>query len=175
MRYFELRQAKYIHNPIKIQLARKGQYKYNMTQEQFDALKDVTVGYYEYDECVEMPDVLEGDTFFVSNELKKVFTMYDDTISFKGLQVYPFGMVEKVMPLYWCFYTHNVACLHESVKIYPNGDIEEVILERNKIPPLDIFKIDGTATYRVIVTLPVAESILRRKMYGVSLKEVMVR
>lgn len=175
MRYFELRQAKYIHNPIKIQLARKGQFKYNMTKEQFEALKDVTVGYYDYDERVEMPDVLEGDTIFVSNELKKVFTMYDDSISYKGLQVYPFGMVENVVPLYWCFYMNSVECLHESVKIYPNGDIEEVILDRSKIPQLDIFKVESTATHRIIVTLAVAESILRRKMYGVSLKEVMVR
>ncbi len=174
MRYFELRQSKAVRNPIKIQWAAEEQYKYNPTREEFDKLPDMCVGYYEYDASVEIPDVLEGDTFFVSDELKKVLQMYDDTITFKGVQVYPFGMVENVVPTYWSFWGKEADCRHQSVVQLPNGDIKELILSADKLPADDIFKVEGLYVHRIIITLPVAESILRRKMYGISLKEVKV-
>ncbi len=174
MRYFELRQGQQLRNPIKLQWAQKKLYKYNPTREEFDAFPDMQVGYYDYSEMVEIPDVLESDTFFVESEVKHVLSMYDDTIVFKGAQIYPFGMVENVVPTYWTFYPQEAECLHSSVRILPNGEIEELILDSKKIPQSDVFKVSGISVHRVIVSLPVAESLLRRKPYGISLREVKV-
>ena len=174
MRYFELRQGQHVHNSIKLLWAIKDIYKYNPTKDEFDAFPNMQVGYYDYDDRVEIPDVLESDTFFVSDEVKHVLAMYDDELAFKGVQVYPFGMKSDLVPTYWTFFPKEIICLHREVKCLPNGEIEELILDSSKTPKEDIFKVAGIDVHRIIVSLPVAESLLRRKMFGISLKEVKV-
>lgn len=174
MRYFELKQGEQIHNPIQIIWADKKPFSYNPSRKEFEAFPDVQVGYYRYEEDVEIPDVLEGDTYFVGDTVKHVLHMYDETIPFKVAQIYPIGMVEKVVPVYWSFFSMEAECLHESVVILPNGTLQELILDREKIPQADIFKVGGIKVHKVIVTLPVVESLLRRSVYGVSIKEVKV-
>lgn len=174
MRYFELRQSEQLCNPIKIIFARDGIYKYNPTKDEFENYPSLHVGYYKYEETVEIPEVLEGVTLFVGDAVKAVLKMYDETIPFKGIDVYPLGMAEKIIPSYWTFFPKESACLHSSVKIMPNGTLEELILDSKTIPDENIFKVAGTKLHRVVVTLPVAESLLRRKMFGISLREVEV-
>lgn len=53
-------------------------------------------------------------------------------------------------------------------------NLRRKILDREKLPKADIFKVGGIKVHKVIVTLPVAESLLRRSIYGMSLKEVKV-
>ena len=60
------------------------------------------------------------------------------------------------------------------MEIYPNGTLKELILERKFINDEDVFKVKGTLENFIIVSLPVVESILRRKMYGVAFREVRV-
>lgn len=174
MRYFELRQGQHLHNSIKLLWAKKYIYKYNPTKEEFDVFPKMQVGYYDYSDTVEIPDVLESDTLFVSEEVKRVLLMYDETIPFKGIQIYPLGMVEDLVPTYWTFYPKESVCLHISVKALPNGEIEELILDSSKLPREDVFKVADINLHRIIVSLPVAESLLRRKLFGISLKEVKV-
>lgn len=174
MRYFELRQGERINRPISIVWLVKKPFCYNPSREEFDRFPSMVVGYYEYGEEVQMPDVLEGDTYFVSDDVKHVLAMYDESIEFKGAQIYPSSMDIKIAPLYWCFYPTEADCLHRSVEVFPNGTIREVILDGKKIPQADVFKIGGAKVHRIIVTLPVAESLLRRSIYGIQLNEVKV-
>lgn len=175
MRYFQLCEGENVRNGIDIKWAIPCPYKKNPTKEEFDNYPDVLVGYYQYSDMVTMPDVLEKDSFFVSNEIKHVFHMYEDNIPFKAIHVYPFGMVVDTVPVYWVFYPKKVECLHSSVRIFPNGELEKLILDKEKIPKKDIFSISNICMNRVIVSLPVAESLLRRNVFGISLKEVEVR
>lgn len=174
MRYFELRQGEHLRNPIKIQWAKQDVYQYNPTREQFDNFPNIHVGYYDYTDTIEIPEVLEGSTFFVGEEVKHVLKMYDESIPFKGVQVYPFGMLSKIVPTYWTFFPMEADCLHESVEILPNGEMKEMLLDTNKISGVPVFKVAGIRVHRIIVTLPVAESLLRRQLFGISLKEVKV-
>ena len=174
MRYFELRQGEGISRPMSMVWLKKKPFCYNPSREEFARFPSMLVGYYEYKEETQMPDVFESDTYFVSDEVKHVLAMYDDTIEFKGVQIYPSSMDIKVTPSYWSFYPTEAACLHHSAEVLPNGTIREVILDRSKIPQADIFKISGIKVHRIIVTLPVAESLLRRSIYGIQLNEVKV-
>ena len=67
-----------------------------------------------------------------------------------------------------------IECLHESSKKYTNGTIEELVLERKKIGEKQIFRVTPLLEYKVIISLPVAESLLRRRFYGIGLKRVKV-
>lgn len=175
MRYFELRQGEQIRHPIKMVWAGKSPFTYNPSKQEFHEFPDILVGYYEYKEEVEMPEVLEGDTYFVGEGVKHVLSMYDETIPFKAVQIYPFGMVEKVVPTYFSFFPTEIPCLHPSAVILPNGELQELILDGNRIPDADIFKVGGIRLHRIIVTLPVAESLLRRSLFGIRLREVTVK
>lgn len=175
MRYFRLCQGAHVRNVMDIQWAVPCPYKSNPTEEEFKDYPDVLVGYYKYSDMVTMPDVLEKSFFFVSDEVKHVLHMYDESIPFKAIHVYPFGMVEDMVPLYWTFYPPKAECLHSSVRIFPNGEPEELILDKRKIPEKDVFGISNICVNRIIVSLPVAESLLRRNMFGISLKEVLVK
>ena len=83
-------------------------------------------------------------------------------------------MLSKIVPTYWTFFPMEADCLHESVEILPNGEMKEMLLDTNKIPGVPVFKVAGIRVHRIIITLPVAESLLRRQLFGISLKELPV-
>lgn len=55
-----------------------------------------------------------------------------------------------------------------------NGMLKKLVLDRRKIRGKAIFRVGGLLEYKVAVSLPVAESILRRRPYGVSLQRIEV-
>lgn len=65
--------------------------------------------------------------------------------------------------------------MHSDTVKYPNGELQELILDKRKVRGRDIFRVRGMMENKVVVSLAVAESILRRKPYGVSIKKVSVR
>lgn len=52
--------------------------------------------------------------------------------------------------------------------------LKKLVLDRRKIRGKAIFRVGGLLEYKVAVSLPVAESILRRRPYGVSLQRIEV-
>ena len=56
---------------------------------------------------------------------------------------------------------------------YPDGMIKRLVLDQKKSWKRSIFRVDGILEQRIIVALPLAESMLRRRMTGVSLLPVM--
>ena len=67
-----------------------------------------------------------------------------------------------------------VDCLHESAEKYDNGMLKELVLDKRKLEGFHIFRVAGLLEYKVIITLPVAESLLRRRLYGIGLRKVKV-
>ena len=59
--------------------------------------------------------------------------------------------------------------------MHPNGALKEVILDQHKIKGRDIFRIKGIIENKTIISLAVAESIMRRNPYGVGLERVQVK
>ena len=51
--------------------------------------------------------------------------------------------------------------------------IKRLVLDQKKSWKRSIFRVDGILEQRIIVALPLAESMLRRRMTGVSLLPVM--
>ena len=76
---------------------------------------------------------------------------------------------------YWIYDCVMEDCLHQDTVIYPNGALKEVILDQHKIKGRDIFRIKGIIENKTIISLAVAESIMRRNPYGVGLERVQVK
>ena len=51
--------------------------------------KLMKVVYYSGRETEEMCDLLKKPTYLISNEIKRLFELYDKTIDYKGVQLFP--------------------------------------------------------------------------------------
>ena len=174
MNYFELLPSPKVENPIVLTGLDKEMYCHDMSSKQFTALERLTVAYFSGSEREEPCDILLEPTFMVSDELKRLLSMYDKEIAFKGIQALPTVEECGLYPLYWVPYFSEIACIHKDSIVYDNGMLSSLILDGSKIGKRDIFRLSGSLEYKIIVSMPVAESILRRRFYGVGLKKLEV-
>ncbi len=168
MQYFILKMSEHVKNAIVPTLQ-----GINMPIVKIDALEDYSIGYYER-QGVEATDILTAPLFMVSEEIKELMRLYDESILFKGIQLFSRDS-EYVPVLYYAVQPFCADCLHHDVRINPNGTVNEVILDKARIPQRDIFQIDGLVQQKVVVSLRVAESLLRRRLYGIGLEPIQVR
>jgi len=175
MEYFELAQSRAVENPLEIVKLDGQQYCQAMREKDFNALDRLKVAYFSGREFEEPCDILIQPTFLVSDQLKKVLELYDRTIRFKGIQLFPTEEGVENYPMYWVPLFQTRECLHEETQKYDNGMLKTLVLDQKKTGGKQILRIGGILEYKVAVSLPVAESILRRHLYGVSLQRIEVR
>lgn len=174
MEYYELFQNKKVENPIEIMGLESTQYCYDMTREDFEALDKLKVAYFSGREFEEICDILTTPTYLVSDQLKKVLEMYEKEIHFKGVQLFPTAKEGRQYPLYWVPQFPELEALHKDTVIHDNGIAAKLVLDGSKIGDRQIFRIAGLLEYKVVISMPVAESILRRRFYGVGLRKLEV-
>ena len=136
---------------------------------QVSELDDFSLGYYEK-HYKEQTELLVSPVFMVSEKMKKIMQLYEAEIYWKGVQL--FAIEDHTPLLYYAADVPKVKCLHNSVRVNPNGTINEVVLDSKSLPDKDIFAIDGLVETRIMISLRVAESLLRRDIYGLGLKKV---
>ncbi|MGN6714334.1 hypothetical protein [Anaerocolumna jejuensis] len=174
MDYFELFQSEKVENAVELMGLNKNQYSYSMKEEDFSALDKLKVAYYSGRDTEEVCDILKEPTYLISNEIKRLFELYDKSIEYKGVQLFSTAGENTKSPLYWVADFPMPECMHESSGKYDNGMLKELVLDRKKIRGLDIFRVAGLLEYKIIVSLPVAESLLRRRLYGIGMRKVKV-
>ncbi len=174
MHLFSIRQSENVRNPIKIAGYAENIYHYNMTMSEVKALPKLAVGYYTAHKSIEFPAIIHEPVFMVDNVLKKLLKLYDREMIFRGLHVYDDKLDETNVQMhsYWAMGVSAHLCVHPDVKIFPNGSVEKLVLHQDMIPEKDVFKVGGIMEERIIISEAVAESILRRHMYGIALEEV---
>jgi hypothetical protein len=175
MDYYELFQSKEVENPIVVMKLEQAAYTYGMKKAEFEALERLKVAYYSGREFEEPCDILTEPTFLVSELIKKTLTLYDKEILFKGVQLFPTAEESGSYPLYWVPLFRELDCLHKDTMKQDNGLLKNLVLAKEKIAGHSVFRIGGILEYKVAVSLPVAESILRRRPYGVGLRKIEVR
>lgn len=175
MDYFLLSQK--ASNPIKLLGLDERMYKNNLTDKKFSELPPVMVAYIDYYPEMEIPDVMLRPMFLVSDALKDIITIYDEEIRWKAVQAMPQSedMVAKTAPLYWAGNYPTQNCIHQEAEFYPDNRIKELVLDRRKIRGQDIFRVGNLLESRIVISLRLAESILRRNLYGVGLTEMDIR
>lgn len=172
MEYFELGLDPLISNPIQIQHVDGSIYKKSAAWEEFDAAPNMTVGYFDNSPQIELYDLVDQPAFLISDNLKRLFALYDPDMPFKGIRVYANDLEDNEAPLYWWPYIPPIECLSGQTTKYPTGMLEHLVLDRAAIHDEDIFRISGILENKVVVSLSVAESMIRRKMTGFTLKPI---
>lgn len=174
MEYYELVQSRKVENPIELMGLDQKAYCYAMTQKDFAALDKIRVAYFSGNEAEEICDILTSPTFLVSDRLKNLLALYEKETEFKGIQIFPTSEESRQYPIYWVPCFPEVDCIHESSILYDNGMVSSLVLDGSKIGRRNIFRLSGLLEYKAAVSLPVAESILRRRLYGVELRKMEV-
>jgi hypothetical protein len=119
----------------------------------------------------EYPAVLDRPIFLVDSMVKNVFSKYDRKIIFNGVMLNDFE--HKEQNLYWLMGVQVVDCLSSNSEFYGGSrKIKTLVLDESKIQNYPIFKVGGLLEQYLIIRLDVAESLLRREIYGFELKAV---
>jgi len=169
MEYFVLTISQYVKNPIRI----KG-FQSNLPVIDYEDMKELAVGYMEEYKETEITDILVTPFLMVSKPIRDLFSLYDTKMEFKGVQLFGDQDGKKVTPLYFVPQVKSIDCLHKSVKINPNSTINEVVLDKDKLNDAAVFKLDRIVQQIIIISLDVAESLLRRELYGIGLEKVRI-
>lgn len=173
MRYFELTADRDLSNPVQIQKIDTGIYKNGIPKKTFDAIKQLQVAYFDHSEQTEICDTLWEPAFMVSDVLRRLFLLYEPEMEFRGVQLFPNDMEDNTAPLYWLPYIEPVSCMGKDSSRYTNGMLEKLVLDKDA--PIDrrhIFRVADILEYKVIISLPVAESMIRRQMTGATFEPV---
>lgn len=187
MEYYELFQSRKVENPVRIYGPGIQRYHDAVRETGFEALDEVKMAFFSGQESEELSDVLTEPVFLVSEALKMVMELYDREIRFKALQLIPEKAVSGGLqrdggnspagrcPLYRVPLFAEVDCLHPDSVIRENGTVERLVLDGSRTGDRQIFRIGGLKEYRVAISLPVAESILRRMLCGTGIRKLEVR
>jgi hypothetical protein len=173
MKYFILKQDRNLENSIEIEgfndsqkavLLKKDEKKYR------DMASVPIVG----NENSVYPDFMQAPTILVSNELHKIFKLYENSIIYK---IAVFTNIElKKQKVYRLVIPEMLDALDSSTTYFKNGWVDKIVLNKEKVGKYNIFQIKAGVDCYFIVSLDVVESMLKRNLFtGVKFEEIGVR
>lgn len=166
MKYFMIPQDRQMSNPIVPGQIDRTIYTDGAPWTQFRHASDMIVSYYPNSPDLEKPDILYSPAFLVSDRLKRLLEKYDPKMQFKGIRCYPEDFNDHESLLYWWPGLRKINCMSGKTEKYTNGLIQHLVIESDKTQRKPILMIDGTLETIVLVSMELAESMLRRGIWG---------
>ena len=74
--------------------------------------------------------------------------------------------------MYWCSVVPPVSCMNEANELYPGKTFKHLAIQFRAVQGRHIFQVAGLSEPVVVVSLPVAESMLKRSAIGFELQAV---
>lgn len=147
--------------------------RYIFFKEDVEKIKDSTMLYLAKYSGETAPDFIMSPLYMVSDTVKKVFDFYEDDMIFKTITI-----VEQEsgkMFLYHHLLLEKLDMFSKQTEFYDNGSIKRLVLDKEKIGHHKIFVLNDKRFTKPFISLEVLESLLRRKVVGITWKEVEVR
>lgn len=119
------------------------------------------------------PEVLEAPLYMVSEEIRKILELNDDYIVCKEVSMV--NLPRQTLKNYAVVLVDRIDCIHETAEFYPDKSVKKLVLDREKIGDRNVFRIKDIGPSYVVVSLDIAESVLRRNCFGVKFTEVECR
>lgn len=117
-----------------------------------------------------LAEVIEAPCFMVSEEIYKVIHMYEPNVTF-ATAVLKYNQSEEIN-IYKIGLIDRLECLHESTEFYKDNSLKRLVLDRKKLEGRHIARVKGITPCDVIVSMAVAESVLRCNCMGVQFEEI---
>lgn len=173
MDYFLLKQDKRFTNTPRIKNLFKSIDIRNVNRINSHKIEEVNIVQVQAEDSSQYLDILDNQLFLVSDKLIRILKKYDPQLIVKYFPL--IDAKRNRQENYYLPIFEEVNALHVKAEYINNGAIlKEIILDKNKIHRKKIFKLQEKSKNLIIVRLDVAESILRRKPNGISLKRVEV-
>lgn len=141
-------------------------------KEQTDHIAAAEVIYVKENCYNEYAGYIDNPLKLVSKNIKKILSKYQKDISFK-----PVVLIEKEsnrQENYYLMAAPEIECVLEISGGEPPSDRKEFILDEGKVKHLRVFSAKD-CNGQLFVRLDVAESILRRKAYGIMFEKVKIK
>lgn len=171
MKYYVLKQDFSMDGTI--ELTKEIPYKPNMLTEEFSKASNL-VNYFKQNQFIKYSDVLFSPYILLSEPSKKVFSLYEEEMQFKIVQIFADEIADDTTFRYYFPNVKCLDCLSDKTIVLPNKEIKELILSKEKINNHHVFYVDGILSLNLIVSAAVVESFLRRGLYGVKFEEVLI-
>lgn len=171
-RYFFMEQDKSISNSICLERFDIKGPKHIFLKKDAPRLNDTTVLYLDENSGEIAPDFLQSPVYMVSDMVQKVLSMYEDSLIFKRVVMIDKTNSSQIM--YYHVLFEEIVGLDSLVERYPDGTEKKVCLSKDKIGDYRAFMLKDSRNRKPVISLEVAESLLRRKLTGVILKEIEV-
>ena len=169
MEYFILEQDTRTHNTIHLPIIQYMRIN-DAKQLNLTSLPPLIVEVRKGSRFEEYPDLLSQQLFLVRESLQEVIKLFLPRAEYKRICF--FDQYKNSEFHYYAYPLPIVDSLSsQSRKIGRGNRIEKVVLKQNAIGDLDIVKVAGVESHLILVSLPVAEAILRRKLKGIRLLE----
>lgn len=172
MKYFRVRQdERYLRTPVISNIGNIITRRKDVSIKNASKIKNVNVAFSNVQHPVDFIDILDKQLFLISNDIKKVFSMYEPSMIFKEVCILNNATDEYgryALPLF-----KEIDCLsREHSIISPDRSyVKKIVLSHTSEKP-SIFKVGGLMTDIVVVRLDVAESLLRRGIRKFTLEEL---
>lgn len=115
-------------------------------------------------------DYIEKPVALISDKLKQVLDKYKQDIFYRAIVLADEKNMEQ--DLYWQLVIKNIDCISNKSEFDKVGNLKKLVINENKIEGNKIFKVKYKFQNIIIVSLDIAESILRRDFTGIKLKRV---
>ena len=116
------------------------------------------------------PDFLQRPVLMFSQRLKEILYAYEPELIFKEVI-----LIHKESSLQY-YYLHTLMepldVLSDKTEYYPNRTVKKLVLDQKKIGRHHLFLPEGSQRKDPVVSLALAESLLRRRVTGICFEEV---
>ncbi|BBK76107.1 imm11 family protein [Clostridium butyricum] len=171
MDYFLLKKDERYRNTPRI----KSLFKYinvdNINIFNADKIDDAVILQVEADDYCVFTDIIDTQIFMVCERMQKIISKYDPEIIFKILPL--IDRRHDRQENYYLPIIEEIEALSDRSKLNMNKTVvEKIVLDKSKISGQKIFRIKESEKPLIVVSLDVAESLLRRKFKGISLERL---
>lgn len=116
-------------------------------------------------------DVIAKPFFLVSEKVKKIILLYQPNTILKELVI--LDKIYEKAERYYLPVFDEIECLAEGSVLNPdNSVLREIVLDRDKIKDMYIFRIAGVKKQYIVGNLDIVESMLKRGCEGIKLTEL---
>lgn len=172
MRFFTIEQDKSLPDQIRFRDFDICGPRHIFYKEDGENLQESTMMYLEKDSGEAAPDFIQSPVYLVSDKVKKVFDVYEDDMVFKTVTIT--HKERKTIWIYHHLLLERFNAFSEETEFYTNGSIKRLVLDPVKIGEHKVFLLNDKRFPNPLVSLEVAESLMRRNVMGIVWKEVEV-
>ncbi|WP_313344205.1 imm11 family protein [Lacrimispora sp.] len=172
MRFFTIEQDKALQDQIRFRDFDINGPRHIFYKEDRDDIQESTMMYLTKDSGEAAPDFIQSPVYLVSDQVKKVFDVYEDDMVFKTVTI-----AHKERETIWVYHhllLERLDAFAEETEFYTNGSIKRLVLDPEKIGDHKVFLLNDKRFPNPLISLEVTESLLRRNVMGIIFKEVEV-